>query len=393
MLRCGMENFLQTQIRYLDDPRIWILLFMFAGWARRIQRALRTFVLAPIVKPMAYNAAEEAPRVSVLIPVKNEENNIRDCLECFLNQNYPHYEIIVANDSSTDKTGEILNDYQGRVQILSIPKTPEGWTGKNFALHTAAKTATGDWLLFTDADTRHNPQAIASALRHATHRRLDFLTLLPRCLAKGFLENLIQPTAMGLMGLWFPIEKINTPSSKINFANGQFLLLKKNLYRKIGGHQEVKGAFLEDFELIAKARKEKAKVECAFGTRIYGTRMYDSLDAMWRGWRRIYLHAFKQNPLRLLSKAFGTLFHSVIPFALFLTLSATQWTAPAVYEMPWRMTFFLMLIVWITAWKTYDMVKAKKTYAFLHPIAAFFVTLFLLDAFWMALLKKKTVWR
>ena len=207
-----------------------------AVWITRAWRAwglLRRTPAVPIINDLPAN---RPPLISVLIPAKNEEENIEACLETFLSQTYPAMEIIVINDHSTDRTGEILAQivrrHPGKIRALNAPARPEGWTGKNWALAHGVKEARGEWLLFTDADTRHEAHALLSVWSHAEGRGLGLLTLSPRCLTEGFWEKAVQPSALGLLGLWFPFAKANDPHSPVIFGNGQFLLFRKEIYQK-----------------------------------------------------------------------------------------------------------------------------------------------------------------
>ncbi|MDD5226941.1 MAG: glycosyltransferase family A protein, partial [Candidatus Omnitrophica bacterium] len=243
----------------IANTTLFLLLFILAGWLYRSWRSLSELKQAPTLK--LTGPAHRQGKVSILIPAKNEERNIADCVKPLLAQLREDDEILVINNCSEDRTEAILKEL-GAVEIrsgdlpgnscvkfkyLNTPSTPEGWTGKNFALHLGIEHAAGDWLLFTDADTRHEPGSLNAALSFAEERKLDLLTLLPRCLAHGFWEEVIQPCAMGYMGLWFPIRKINDPRSEVYFGNGQYLLVRAEHYQKIGGHEDVKEAFLEDF--------------------------------------------------------------------------------------------------------------------------------------------------
>ncbi len=378
----------------LLDHRIFILLFMLLVWAQRAKRALQTVTKVPAIKPGKDTPPNPAEKVSVIIPAKNEEKNIRECLERLLSQDYPNFEVIVADDRSTDRTAKILESFGGKIRVVAVPPTPDGWTGKNFAIHSALPAATGSWYLFTDADTRHERFSVSASLAHAAARDYDFLTLLPRCIAETFVEKLIQPTAMGFMGLWFPIDKVNQPRSKMVFGNGQYLLIRKSLYQKMGGHAAVREEFLEDFALVGKAKKMGARVQCAFGVPVYGTRMYDSFAGIWRGWRRIYLHACQRNAFKLALHAFSALFFSVVPFLTFIQIALLAYVGHSAKSAFLVATHACLLVIILgIAWKTYGMVKANRLFALLHPVAAFFLGMILFDATLMAATKQKTVWR
>ncbi len=383
-----------------DNVLIAVLCFLLAGWIYRSWRALSELKHAPTLRLRGQSSRRGS--VSILIPAKNESKNIVDCVKPLLSQLRENDEVIVINNGSADNTEVLLKEMgaqelsgqesssrgrqSAKLKYLNTPQTPEGWTGKNFALHLGVPFAAGDWFLFTDADTRHEAGSVDAAVAFAEENTLDLLTLLPRCLAQGFWENLMQPCAMAYMGLWFPLRKINDPSSKTFFANGQYLLIRKDHYQKTGGHVAVKEAFLEDFALMKRTKQMGARGMCGFGMEIYGTRMYDSFNALWRGWRRIFLHAFEQRPASLLKCVLSVLFFSVLPVGIFVASMAH-------FSISWVLGTILMAIIFGTAFKAYAIVKARQRYAFLHPFAALVFAGILCDASRMAVLKRPTFWR
>ncbi|MDP3919670.1 MAG: glycosyltransferase [Candidatus Omnitrophota bacterium] len=381
------------------NPLFWFFTVTALVWMYRSRLALKTLDTAPVVRPSPA-LEEQNELVSVIIPAKNEEKNIEFCVNSLLNQDYAKFEIIVINDNSTDRTETILRNLgaeapslRGRMKYMNAPETPPGWTGKNFAIHTGVAEARGNWLLFTDADTRHEPSSIRASMQHVLSRDIAFLTLLPRCLVKSFWEYLIQPCAMALIGLWFPLERVNHPRSSVYFANGQYLLIQKNLYRKLGGHESVKEAYLEDFALMKKSKQSGSHTQCAFGMDVYGTRMYDSFAGIWKGWRRIFLHAFERKPAPLVGKTISLVAFSVLPYLFLIPLTRLALTLPEQYGFLWGASLVLLIFILGTAWKAYSIVRAKRLFALLYPLAAFIVSIILLDATWMALTKKATTWR
>ena len=369
-----------------------------AVWLYRSKRAfdaLREIPEIPIHSSAA--ASSSFPKVSILLPVKNEETNLKPCLQGLLRQDYPAKEIIVINDHSIDRTAEILSELvrscPGQIKTMQAETMPPGWTGKNWALAQGVKVAEGEWFLFTDADTRHESWALASAITHAEGRDLDLLTLTPRCLVEGFWEKLIQPAAMTFLGLWFPLNRVNDPTTNLTFGNGQFLLIKKKAYETMGGHAQVKDAFLEDYALVETAKKKHLRIECAFGSKIYGTRMYQSFLGIWLGWRRIYYHAFRKNPVRLFMKSLSVFVFSFLPFFFFPVFTQIALHNPEHFGKIWGAGFPILAMILLTAWKAHDLVKAPRAYAFLHPVAGFILTGILGDAFWTAVQKKELKWR
>lgn len=391
-------------------PLFLFFVCVLAVWLWRAWRAVEALRSMPLVRPEELEKNKFAGRVSVIIPAKNEEANIRACLESFLRQDYPDIQITVVNDNSNDRTETILRemgipnlDAGGhgnpsgisgiKIGYINSSPTPPGWTGKNFAIHCAIPKATGAWFLFTDADTRHEPASVSSAVAYAVREKLELLTLTPRCLTGSFAEDLVQPCAMAFVGLWFPFRKVNDPASHTYFANGQYLLMTRKLYGETGGHEKVKGEFLEDFALMKIAKLRGAPFRWAHGIRIYGTRMYDSLSAAWRGWRRIFLHAFEKNAPLIASRAASLFVFSILPFTLFPQLTDWAFRWPETYAFAWGFALPTLVFILGVGLKAYGIVGGKRIFALLQPVAALFLFGVLLDAVWMAVTKKKTVWR
>jgi glycosyltransferase involved in cell wall biosynthesis len=378
-----MDRLLSTF--YLLAALVWLV----RGW-----KAFRALDDNPEVRPHPSLSLSPSP-VSLLLPVKNEESNLRACLEKLLAQDYPSLEIIVINDHSVDRTSEILqeivNGVPGRIRVVENLPLPKGWTGKNWAIHQGVPHAQGKWLLFTDADTRFETWAVRSAVAYAEQKELQLLTLSPRCLAEGFWEKALQPTAMGYLAHWFPFPKVNNPRSPLVFGNGQFFLIQREVYETLGGHEKVRGAFLEDFALVREAKKQECRLQCAVGTQIYGTRMYHSFRGIWRGWRRIFHHAFEKHPGFLWGKAISVFVFSVLPFLLLLSLGL--FAAPS--ETPYLRVLAGLTVLGIlyAAWKTYQVIGTSRRYAFVHPLAGLVLTGILADAAWHGLQKKETKWR
>lgn len=368
-----------------------------AVWIARAWRAFGLLRRTPAVSIINDLPASRLPRISVLIPARDEEENLEACLETFLSQTYPAIEIIVINDHSTDRTPEILarleRRHPGKIRELNAPDRPEGWTGKNWALAHGVKEAKGEWFLFTDADTRHEPHTLLSAWDHAERRGLGLLTLSPRCLTEGFWEKTLQPAALGLLGLWFPFAKANDPRSPVIFGNGQFLLFRKAVYQKTGGHAKVREKFLEDYALFKAVKESGERAEVAIGTNIFGTRMYASFSKTWAGWRRIYLHAFEKNAAALWRKSFLVFFFSCLPFFLFSLLTPAAFREPQGFGLLWGASLPILFLILGTVWKTHQVVGAPKLFSVFHPLAGIVLTGILGDAAWNALRRKEVRWR
>src|SRR6266487_3117784 len=179
-----------------------------------------------------------SPQLSVIIPARNEEASLGSCLESLVSQSGVEFEIIVVNDHSTDRTREIAAPFPN-VRVIEAGPLPPAWTGKNNAVATGAHAARGQWLLFTDADTVHLPGSLARALDEARENNADLLSYSPEQIAVTFWETAILPVVFAELARQYPPSKVSDPNSPEAAANGQFILIRREVYEAIGGHAAV----------------------------------------------------------------------------------------------------------------------------------------------------------
>jgi glycosyltransferase involved in cell wall biosynthesis len=227
--------------------------------------------------------------VSAIIPARNEEASIARAVESVAAQ-AEIGEVIVVDDQSTDGTGAILAELALRIPKLKILNTgdvlPPGWAGKNYAVSIGAAAAKGDWLLFTDADTFHLHGSTRRALCDAVVRDAVLVSYSPEQEMGGFWERALIPFVYCRLANKFSFAKVNDPTQPNAAANGQFLLLLRDVYEKLGGHTAIAGQILED---VALARRVKSAGYGIYFTAPIGTvrtRMYRSFGAMWQGWTK-----------------------------------------------------------------------------------------------------------
>ena len=234
-----------------------------------------------------------SPFISVCVPARNEERDIHACLTSLLNQNYPHFEVIAVNDHSTDATGDIIQSLASEYSNLHViegESLPDDWLGKPFALYQAAKKAKGDYLIFTDADPVFQPHALLTAVHTMTARDLDMLTLMPGTEFGSFWERAVQPVIFGFIAALSRFRKINSPDHTTAMGFGAFIMVKKDVYEKIGGHESVKHEVLEDVMLAKRAKKAGCKLLAADAKTIFSIRMYHSLRGDLDGMAKKYFH-------------------------------------------------------------------------------------------------------
>lgn len=226
--------------------------------------------------------------VSAIVPARNEEASIARAVESIAAQ--PEVgEVIVVNDQSTDRTGEILAELAARIpnlRILATDSLPSGWTGKNYALSIGAAAATGDWLLFTDADTYHLAGSTARALEDAAKHNAALVSYSPEQEMETFWEKALIPRVYWMLSRRYSLENVNNPVMPDAAANGQFLLVPRSVYKTVGGHAAIAGEILEDVALARRVKKTGYRLYFASGNGVVRTRMYRSFSAMWQGWTK-----------------------------------------------------------------------------------------------------------
>jgi chlorobactene glucosyltransferase len=246
--------------------------------------------------------------ISICVPARDEENNIRNCVESALAQDYPNLEVIVLDDRSTDSTLEILHELalqDDKLKIINGSDLPVGWAGKPYALHQAAAVARGEWLCFIDADTFLAPQTISSCYVKAIECEADLFTTLHQQVTGTFWEKVVMPIIMTALSVGFSPRKVNDPNRRDAVANGQFIMIKRTIYKSIGGHERVKDQIVEDKAISEQVKWNGHRLIIADGRRFIRTRMYTSLSTMWEGWtKNIYL-GLRDHPFMLLLGAFG----------------------------------------------------------------------------------------
>jgi chlorobactene glucosyltransferase len=351
----------------------------------------------PTLAPKEFSRSPR-PRVSVIVPAKDEEKNIENCLQHLLLQNYDNYEIIVVDDRSGDATPQILETYRRNskipLKIVRVEKLPPGWTGKNHAMHVGAKAAAGEWLLFTDADTTHSPLSLSTALDKAVTDGIDFLTLAPETESESFWEHTVQPLAVSSLALWFDPAKVNDPKHPGVLANGQFLLIEKIAYEQVGGSESVKDKVVEDVELAKRFRSGGKLVQFLDGTRLYSTRMYSSLAEIHRGWTRIYIHLFDKKIAPILHKIALFLFFSILPFAVLAAEIYLRQTDSAIYD-PLLLKISFGVSAFIVAVRAAGNLRVRSSpwHAFLHPLGSLVLVWILSTCVFRIAAGRPSLWR
>jgi glycosyltransferase involved in cell wall biosynthesis len=227
-------------------------------------------------------------RLSAIVPARNEEAVIAACVES-LGRQAEIAEILVVNDQSTDKTAAIVREWRQRfpqVRLLETKELPTGWMGKNNAVWMGAREAKGEWLLFTDADAVHNSDSAARALAVAEQTNAVLVSFSPEQMMGTWYEKSLIPYVYCRLGSRFSFTEVNDPQKATAAANGQFLMVRRDVYEAVGGHASVAGEVLEDVAFAKRVKSAGYRIWFGSGKGIVQVRMYRSFGAMWEGWKK-----------------------------------------------------------------------------------------------------------
>ncbi|HET7103301.1 MAG TPA: glycosyltransferase family 2 protein [Terracidiphilus sp.] len=326
----------------------------------------------PLAIPAAAGTVFDQPEpkdlleLTVIVPARNEEDCLGACLESLVAQSEESlllgrdWELVVVDDHSTDRTGEIARSFMG-VQVLEAAKLEPGWTGKSNALWTAARRAKGRWLLFTDADTVHEPGNLHRAIHEATRHKVGMLSYSPRQLVSGLAQRTLMPLIFSELALAYPPARVSDPDARIAAANGQFLLVEREAYRRLGGHRAVADRVLEDVELAFLAKRRRVGLRFRYADDAVATRMYRTTKAMVEGWTK--------NLALLFANSFSLAMWRALDIALLVglpLLTVMLWNARfAAHSLQWLGAGWLLLLLWVrNLFRFYGRV-AKSNFSFL----------------------------
>ncbi|MGA7686806.1 MAG: glycosyltransferase [Terriglobales bacterium] len=241
------------------------------------------------------------PEVSIIVPARNEEANLGDCLRSLASQTGVSYEVVVVDDGSTDRTRTIAESFEG-VRVIEAPPLPPGWTGKNNAVVAGAAAARGSWLLFTDADTVHVAGSLARAMAEAQEHGVDMLSYSPEQIAVTFWEMAVLPVVFAELAREYPPRVVSDAASPIAAANGQYILIRREAYEAVGGHRAIAESLLEDVALARAVKGAGLKIRFRYAADAVRTRMYRNFRQLREGWTKNLALLFPR-PGRLAAKS------------------------------------------------------------------------------------------
>lgn len=313
----------------------YVLLAILAGvsitWILLIRSMWITFRDSPFLdrferKPHA------RPTVSVILPARNEEGFIERCLESLIDQDYENYEIVAIDDRSDDRTGEIIRDIAGRNPkvkfVLAGPK-PEKWMGKNWACVEGFRKASGELLLFTDADTVHSKNTISLAVSHLLSEELDALTVIPKMLCLDVWTKITLPVLSTFLHTRFSALRVNDASKKTGYFFGSFFIIKRSVYSEVGTHEGVKSELVEDGALGKKVKESGFKMKMVRGEHLVEAVWARDLKTLWHALKRLMTPLYIQSGKVASGVFVAVLFLLFMPFPTVLYAAVFEKLSPS----------------------------------------------------------------
>lgn len=338
------------------------------------------------------NLPRPAPKISVCVPARNEAPNIAACLESLARQDYPDFEVIMLDDCSEDETLAIAQRFAAgypNIQVMQGEPLPPGWIGKPHACHQMGQRATGDWLLFTDADTVFSPKALSTALRLAEVREADLLSGLPGLRTVGIWERLSVPmlgvNGCGCLSMW-AVSRPGLPWYAA--ASGAFLFFRREAYERLGGHEAVADHIVEDLQMARLVKKHRMRLVMTDITDLVWVRMYTSFHEVWEGFTKNFAKAFPGGMIFLAIAFLFTFF--LVPFFSFICGPLMGWGFHESFTLP---LIQIASMAWLRAMVDRRVGCPDLGAMLMSPLAAVFVSLIGLRSWSRMLLRQSTPWR
>ena len=306
------------EIIIINGILVAIMFGIFGTWIYFIGYMIKSLKQSPMLEPITKSPISKIPKVSVILPARNEEKYIAKCLDSLLNQDYQNFEIIAINDSSTDRTIDIMYQYatQGTLVVVDSEPKPDGWAGKNWACYQGYLKATGDVFLFTDADTVHSPSTMSLAIANLLEQNLDALTAIPKLLCQDIWTKITLPVLSNFLHSRFSALRVNDPKTKTGYFFGSFFIITRSTYETVGTHKIVKHELVEDGALGSRVKEGKFRMKMVRGERHIDAIWARDFKTLWDGLRRLMLSIYSQDRIRASLMAVAVFFLLFEPFVL-----------------------------------------------------------------------------
>ena len=360
-----------------------------AWFSRILDAALGMRKVADVSRPEWDRRPTDNPRVSIIVPACNEEADIEEALNSLLALDYSNYEVIAVNDRSTDRTAEIMDRIAASpaahrlLRVIHIPSLPSGWLGKTHAMWTAAQQATGDWLLFTDADVVFRPDSIRRALAYAQAENADHMVMFPQIIMKHPGERMMIAFFQTLFVFGHRPWKVAHPETKDHMGVGAFNLIRRDVYQSVGTYQRLRLEVLDDMKLGKVVKNAGFAQRNVFGADLISLHWAKGTLGMVRNLSKNFFAVLSFQWWRVLASAFGLAFLNLMPF--FGICLAHGWA-----RLPYAVALLSMFLIYLgMSW----MSPIPPYYIVLHPISTVLFVYILLRSTYLTLSHGGVIWR
>jgi chlorobactene glucosyltransferase len=293
-----MVVIMHTELEIICGILAAIMFGIFGTWIYFIGYMLKSLKQSPTLRSVDKSIVTRNMKVSVILPARNEEKYIAKCLESLTSQDYANFEIIAIDDSSTDGTADIMYQYARKscsIVVVNAKPKPDGWVGKNWACYEGYLRASGDLLLFTDADTIHSPSVMSLAVGQLEQQNLDALTAIPKLLCKDVWTKITLPMLSNFLHSRFSALRVNNPKTKTGYFFGSFYIITRRAYEMVGTHKVVKHELVEDGALGARVKEGKFRMKMVRGERYIDAVWARDFKTLWHGLRRLMISICSQD--------------------------------------------------------------------------------------------------
>ena len=338
-----------------------LLIFLFAGYE------YRTLMHFPTL-PTQIGTGSDIPRVSIILPVRNQARTVGDCVRSLVGLEYPNKEIIVVDGGSTDGTRDQIQQFDQFITLVDEEPLPVGWVGKNWACHLGYKKSRGELLLFTDGDSVHATDSLARSVNYLRSEKADLVTLAPGTILRSFWERLLQPPIFLLIMILVGGKLVIDDNRQNAIGNEQCMLFRREAYDRIGGHYAARDKMIEDYSLGRLLKKAGMRLRFVTAPDALEVRMYASLGDIWRGWRKNFYTVSEKHMLpRAVSRIFLMFAFLVLPFVILgyglVLATATPLNAYLIAGL------FMSGLLWLGIVILDNSIGVSSLYALMFPLA------------------------
>lgn len=365
---------MQIAIEIFNYALVAILVAVSGTWIILIRSMINSFRKSPYLDKFS-SKPHNNPKVSVILPARNEESFIKKCLNSLLEQDYENYEIIAINDSSEDDTRKIIEEYSkknSKIIFVNANPKPDDWVGKNWACMEGFRKATGEFLLFTDSDTRHSENVISLAVSHLFSQNLDVLTVSPRMLCLDIFTKITLPMISTFLHTRFSALRVNDPSKKTGYFFGSFFIIKRQVYESVGMHEGVKHEIIEDGALGRKVKGSGFKLRMVRGDHLIDAVWARDLSSLWQALKRLMIPLYLQSSKIAVGIFFAVLFLLFMPFPI-LAYVTIFFQMTNSFLLLFIMALTASVLIYIAAFVETRILHLRFFYAFLCPLGGFIV--------------------